>query len=112
MRQQRSGYGNEAHSDDDICEHVLNYKGLTYNGLPVFEDNRDVEFFEDSIVTQGADPDAKILERVASKQNRSGIFVPKYYTDNKNVYANEKNQRTADGRMDSMVDKLKDLPWS
>ena len=104
--------GNEAHSDDDICEHVLNYKGLTYNGLPVFEDNRDVEFFEDSIVTQGADPDAKILERVASKQNRSGIFVPKYYTDNKNVYANEKNQRTADGRMDSMVDKLKDLPWS
>ena len=43
------------------------FKSSTYNGLPVFEDNRDVEFFEDSFVTQGADPQAKILERVASR---------------------------------------------
>lgn len=104
--------GNQAHSDEDICEHILNYKSLTYNGLPVFEDNRDVEFFEDSIVTQGADPDAKILERVASRKHYSGIFVPKYYTSKANTYAEEKNQRTPEGRVVSMADKLKDLPWS
>ena len=104
--------GHKAYSDVDICEHVLNYKGLTYNGLPVFEDNRGVEFFEDSLVSEGADADAKILERVAGKQNRSNVFVPKYYHKHENKYVNEKNQRTFDGRVQSLSDQLKNLPWS
>ncbi len=104
--------GHEARTNDDVCEHILNYKGLTYNGLPVFEDNRGVEFFEDSLVTEGADPDAKILERVASKQNRSNVFIPKYYHKEDNVYRNEKNQRTFNGKIQSLSDKLSNLPWS
>lgn len=104
--------GNEAHSDDDICEHILNYKGMSYNGLPVFEDNREVCFFEDSIVTEGADPDAKILERVAKKQNRADIFVPKYYHNRENNYIEEKNQRNYDGKVKSLYDRLKGLDWS
>lgn len=104
--------GNKAHSDEDICEHVLNYKGLSFNGLPVFEDNREVEFFEDSLVSQGADPQAKILERVAKKNNRSGVFVPKYYNDKTVDYSHELNQRSYEGKVMSMTDKLKNLPWS
>ena len=53
--------GNKAITEDDFCEHVKNYKGSTFNGLPVFEDNRDIEFFENSIVCEPADPEAKIL---------------------------------------------------
>lgn len=45
--------GNKAVSEDDFCDHILYYKASTFNGLPVFEDNRDIEFFEDSFVTQG-----------------------------------------------------------
>lgn len=104
--------GNEAKTEDDICEHIMNYKGFTYNGLPVFEDNQEVEFFEDSIVTQGADPDAKILERVASKKNRSSEFIPKYYKEYKNPYHDEKNQRIEQNKIQSLQDKLNNLPWS
>jgi hypothetical protein len=101
--------GNKAYTNQDICEHVLNYKGLTYNGLPVFEDNRGVEFFEDSIVSEGADPDAKILERVASKQNRSNIFIPKYYHKSENTIRDEKNQRTYEGKVKSLSEQLSEL---
>jgi hypothetical protein len=59
--------GNKANTEDEFCEHILNYKGGKFNNLPVFEDNRDIEFFEISFVSQGADKQAKILEKVASK---------------------------------------------
>ena len=52
------------------------------------------------------------LERVASKQNRSNVFVPKYYHKEDNVYRNEKNQRTFNGKVQSLSDKLSNLPWS
>ena len=29
--------GNKAVTEDDFCDHILYYKGSTYNGLPVFE---------------------------------------------------------------------------
>src|SRR3712207_8458268 len=64
--------GNKAIEEKDFCDHIIRFKGGTYNGLPVFEDNRDIEFFEDSIVTQGADSEAKILEKVACI-NRSSM---------------------------------------
>lgn len=104
--------GNKAVTEDDFCDHILYYKGSTYNGLPVFEDNRDVEFFEDSFVTQGADPQAKILERVAS---RGGNRIQRVSTKPKTNYSNiinETNQRSATGRVKSLTHKLTEIDWS
>lgn len=53
---------NEAHNEKQYCDHLKNYKGSRFAGQRVFEDNRDVNFFEISFVVDGADPDAKILE--------------------------------------------------
>lgn len=106
--------GNVATSEDDFCDHIINYKGSTFNGLPVWEDNRNIEFFEDSFVTTGADRDAKILEKVA---NRHSNIITKVSQDKftnsiiKNIY-NERNQRTQQGRINSMFNNLNDLPWS
>lgn len=110
---------NKAVTEDDFCNHITNYKGTTYNGLPVFEDNRDIEFFEDSFVVTGADPKAKILERVASRgmtKSRSDIIKPNsseiYNNDLMKKIAFEKNQRTSEGRINSFTEQLKNLPWS
>lgn len=105
--------GNKAVTEDDFCEHIKNYKGSTYNGLPVFEDNRDVEFFEDSFVCIGADPEAKILEKVASRSGCIGVQTHKLseMRDMSNII-NEKNQRTFSGRVESFAEKLKNIPWS
>jgi len=104
--------GHVSVDEDDQCEHVKNYKGLTYNGLPVFEDNRDIVFFEDSIVTEGADHEAKIMERVANKQNTSKIYVPNHYIGKNNFLTKEQNQRHSKGRIASITDRLNQLPWS
>lgn len=106
--------GNEAHTEDDFCEHILNYKSLTYDGLPVFEDNRNVNFFEDSIITtMGADPEAKILEKVASKTPRTGNNIQTYYHErNDKQLLNEVNQRSENGRIQSMAKRLQNLPWT
>ena len=104
--------GNKAITEDDFCEHVKNYKGSTFNGLPVFEDNRDIEFFENSIVCEPADPEAKILEKVAS---RNSSIVRTYNKKPKNDLSNvvnEKNQRTFAGRVENFSDKLKNIPWT
>ena len=95
---------NEAHTEDEFCDHIKYYKGSTFNGLKVWEDNRDVEFFEDSFVSIGADPQAKILERVACKgmnKHKSRIF---------NI-ANEKNQRIYNNQFNLFFDQLNNLPW-
>lgn len=112
--------GNEAATEDDFCEHVLNYKGSSYNGLPVFEDNREIEFFEDSFVTTGADKLAKILEKVASKQAKAFINQVQKHSNNPSnansellrMIASESNQRTRDGRVNSFRDQLKNIPWT
>lgn len=106
--------GNVAVSEDDFCDHILSYKGSKFNGLPVWEDNRDVEFFEDSFVTTGADRDAKILERVASKK----IYVPvsRISKSSNNIVmsniVNEINQRGKDGQIKTLSNKLNNLPWN
>ena len=113
----RCGYGicsicgNEACFEEDLCEHILSYKGMTFNGLPVFEDNRDVEFFEDSIVTEGADPDAKILEKVASRTTAVTGVRPQARRSTVDL-ANEHNQRTFTGRKLNIVDELNKIQWS
>ena len=105
--------GNVATTEDEFCDHIKNYKGSTYNGLPVFEDNRDVDFFEDSFVTIGADPEAKILEKVASRSQYCGIQkISKSETRDLSYIINEKNQRTFSGRVESFAEKLKNIPWS
>ena len=103
--------GNVATTEEDFCEHILNYKGSTFNGLPVWEDNRDIEFFEDSFVTTGADPQAKILEKVASRHNRivkNSQFNNPYY----NSIINETNQRNKHNRINTFADQLKNIPWT
>ena len=79
----------------------------------MFEDNRDVDFFEDSFVTIGADPEAKILEKVASRSQYCGIQrISKSETRDLSYIINEKNQRTFSGRVESFAEKLKNIPWS
>lgn len=105
--------GNKAVTEEDFCEHILYYKGSTFNGLPVFEDNRDIEFFEDSFVTQGADPEAKILEKVANRSNTIGVQRHSHSTKNNLSHiVNETNQRSAIGRINTFSDKLKNIPWT
>ena len=105
--------GNVATTEDEFCDHIKNYKGSTYNGLPVFEDNRDVDFFEDSFVTIGADPEAKILEKVASRSQYCGVQrISKSEARDLSYIINEKNQRTFSGRVESFAEKLKNIPWS
>lgn len=53
---------NRAHNEKQYCTHLANYKGSTFQGQKVFEDNKDVNFFEISFVVDGADPDAKLME--------------------------------------------------
>jgi len=100
--------GNKSATEDDFCKHILYYKGGYFNGLPVFEENCDIEFFEDSFVTEGADPDAKVLEKVASMN-----YIHKHTSHNEyNHILNEKNQRCEENQLINFKDKLKDLPWS
>lgn len=106
---------NKAVTEGDFCDHILSYKGSTFNGIPVFEDNRDIEFFEDSFVTTGADKQAKILEKVASLQKHNpvkSIFQDPYNNELMKKIAGETNQRSRDGRVKSLADKLGSLPWS
>lgn len=104
--------GNKAATEDDFCDHIVYYKGSTYNGLPVFEDNRDVEFFEDSFVTQGADHEAKIFEKVASRGASNTIVRVSKQKNNLSHITNEKNQRSSSGRINSFSDQLKNIPWT
>lgn len=109
----------KAHTEDEFCDHIKHYKGSTYNGLRVWEDNRDIEFFEDSFVLQGADPAAKIMQKIAAKGanknkrplNKTAIKIKNNYISNIKIY-NEVNQRTYQGQVKSIFDQLNDLPWT
>jgi hypothetical protein len=57
-----------AKTTKDYCFHVKMHKGGAYNGRPVYEINRDIEFIEVSWVTVGADPQAKLLEVYARQK--------------------------------------------
>lgn len=46
----------------DMCDHIRFHKGEVYNGKRVYEKCYDVEFIEISAVTDGADPQALILD--------------------------------------------------
>ena len=74
--------------------------------------NVNFEFFENSIVCEPADPEAKILEKVASRNNSIvRTYNKKPKNDLSNV-VNEKNQRTFAGRVENFSDKLKNIPWT
>jgi len=107
--------GNECTTEENMCEHIRNYKGMTmsFNGemLPVMEYNINPEFFETSIVTTGADREAKIMERVAGLTAHS-VHTNMYLHTQDNKIINEQNQRFSSGRIQSLSDKLKNLPWS
>ncbi|MFW6243337.1 MAG: hypothetical protein ACOC2W_04190, partial [bacterium] len=106
---------NKAITEEDFCDHIINYKGTTFNGLPVWEDNYELDFFEDSFVTSGADPDAKILEKVAHRYKHLPVIKTKENKHNNELMtkiANESNQRLKDGRIKSFTDELNNLPWT
>lgn len=109
---------NKSHTEDDFCEHIKNYKASTFNGLPVWEDNYEVAFFEDSLVSQPADATARIMERVASKVSNSNvknIEQAARRSQSNSIFntrlLNEQNQRTYEGQVKSIFDELNDLPW-
>ena len=63
----------------------------------------------------GADPTARILERVASlhgKKNHLSHEGTSSYNHLKLKLQNETNQRTYAGQVKSMFDELNDLPWN
>lgn len=106
--------GNEAITEDDFCEHILTHKGRMLDNKPVFEDNRGIEFFEISFVSQGADKQAKILEKVASKANLPKINRLSTTSPLEQALlkvANEKNKRNNQS-VNSLKEQLKNLPWS
>ena len=105
--------GNKAVAEEDFCEHVRNFKGSTYQGIPVFEDNRDIEFFECSFVTTGADNTAKVLERVAAKNHSRLTKVSNIPQQTALIrVASELNQRSHDTLRQHLKTGLSDLPWS
>lgn len=105
--------GNEAVTEDDFCDHILSYKAGNYKGQPVFEDNRDIEFFEISFVSQGADKQAKILEKVASRTAPTveKQSTNKYSNDVLTKVASEKNKRNR-VISNNLKEQLQNLPWS
>lgn len=106
---------NEAIAEEDFCEHILGSKGRTIDNKPVFEDNLGIEFFEISFVSQGADKQAKILEKVASKSGMPGIErLTNNVSPTESILlkiASERNKRN-DSAMKSLKDNLSNLPWS
>lgn len=63
--------GNKAVTEDDYCEHVKGSKGLQRAGAnKVYEINNGLNFIEISVVSNGADPKAKIRSIVAMLQDR------------------------------------------
>lgn len=106
--------GNKAVAEDDFCDHILHYKGMMFNGLPVFEDNRMIEFFESSLVGTPADPECKVLEKVASKNILPKTNVIKQNSNNSkdNKFVNEMNQRFSNNRINTLANKLENLPWT
>ena len=108
---------NKSYTEEDFCDHIKQYKGSTYNGLPVWEDNRECLFIEDSVVSQPADPEAKVLEKIASKRADVCHHTRKNAVKDaaSNILymrlQNEQNQRSRIGQVRTMLDKLNDLPW-
>jgi len=59
--------GNKAVTESDYCDHVKQNKGLARAGsTPVYEINNGLNFIEISVVSNGADPKAKIKTVLAS----------------------------------------------
>lgn len=60
-----------ASSEGEYCDHLRHSMGKEYNGRKVYAINHGVNFYELSWVSVGADKDAKMLERVASKEEKT-----------------------------------------
>jgi len=103
---------NKAVTEEDFCVHVAKHKGTTFNGLPVWEINMNIDFFESSCVTVPADRCAKILEKIANKrlQNKN-LFIKNEKTINMDLIVNEINCRTFKGKVENIKNNLKELPW-
>ena len=63
-----------ATNETEYCTHLRDFMGKEYNGKKVFAYNRGVNFYELSWVTVPADPDAKALQVIAEKTEKSDKF--------------------------------------
>jgi hypothetical protein len=71
---------NVAHNEMEYCAHIKSWKGQAYSGpetgwknASVYEDNRGVEFIEESWVSTGADVKAKHIEKIAALRKVKGM---------------------------------------
>lgn len=103
--------GHQAHTEDEFCDHIKNYKASTFNDLAVWEDNRDVSFIESSLVSIPADSEARILQKIASVA-RCARGEKNQYNNIKLQLKNELNQRIYGNRVKSIFEELNNLPWS
>ena len=69
-----------AHRPEELCAHLnpndfgyVKGKRVAGRDTPVYEISEDVTFIEDSLVSQAADPTAKVLEVMASVKNPDDI---------------------------------------
>jgi predicted secreted acid phosphatase len=88
---------NVAHTESEYCEHIKSKKGSVIKlasgiDVQIFEICRQVTFFEDSIIVplaygglaggEGADPNAKFLEKVATTPLKTYIvYRDRFYSD-------------------------------
>jgi hypothetical protein len=103
-----------ASSTDEYCDHLRDYMGKEYNGRKVYAINHDVNFYEISWVTVGADPLAKSLQIMADvKQANTPVFermihLAEKYADTNPFLHNKITWDTitlGDGRLGADIEK-------
>lgn len=66
----------------DMCDHIKFYKGDTFSNKLVYEDCYGVDFLEISMVTDGADSQALILDKNIKFSSEIPVNISPYVTDN------------------------------
>jgi len=99
---------NVAHNSYEYCIHIKNWKGAHYSGpetnwMPklAYEDNRGVEFIEESWVTVGADPSAKYLEKIAHLNHAKNKMLMDDYIHK--IYAELEKQEPNYHKMNNLL---------
>ena len=118
---------------EDFCDCILNWKGQNMPLEKVVEDaptgaivipfeiNRDISFFEDSLILpfqygglaggEGADIDAKLLEVYANRK-KSSVFVPRKIGGRKKAASKAALEETANTEKKSYIGLMPRSPWS
>lgn len=110
--------GNKAVTENDYCEHVKANKGLRLaDNRRVYEINNGLEFIEISVVANGADPQAKIRQVLASlrtvvEKRSNDLEALKHNANENNIEEIHKIESELEGlkekiaRLDNCSDEL------